>query len=82
MKRKRGRPKSPEPLEVFNLRITARAKHRLKALAELSGKPSNAVIEAAFWQHLSALPRPTREAVERIASTVEAARAGAEPKDE
>ncbi len=82
MKRRRGRPKSPEPLEVFNLRITARAKRRLKALAEVSGKPSNAVIEAAFWQHLAALPEPTRKAVERIASTVEAARATRPAKDE
>lgn len=82
MKRKRGRPKSPEPLETFTLRITPRAKRRLRALAEVSGKPSNAVIEAAFWQHLAALPKPTREAVERIASTVESMRAGGAVEDE
>lgn len=82
MKRKRGRPRSPEALEPFTLRITPRAKRRLRALAEIAGKPSNAVLEAAFWQHLAGLPEPTRKAVERIASAVEAARGAGPVEDE
>lgn len=69
--KKPGRPRNPEPLEQFTMRLTPRAKHRLKALSDLTGKPSYALLEAGFWQLLGELPQETRRGVETIAETVE-----------
>lgn len=71
--KKTGRPRNPELLEQFTMRLTPRAKRRLKALADLTGKPSYTLLEVGFWKLLESEPKALREAVETIAGTVEQA---------
>ncbi len=74
MKKKRrvGRPRTRQPdLLVFNTQMTAKAKTRLKALAQLEGIPSYILLEKAFWQCWESLSPDRREGAEQIASIIE-----------
>ena len=76
MKKKRGRPPTrPHDLEAFKVLLTPKAKRTLKALKEIDGRHGYVLIEAAFWDFFSRLPRDKREAAEAMAEMIEAARA-------
>lgn len=73
--RKPGRPRSrPEDLVFFNAQMSAKARDRLKALAQIEGKHAYVVLEEAFWSSWQSLQTDKRKAAELIASTVEKAR--------
>ncbi len=79
MKKKRGRPKTKPPgIETFKTQITPKAKLTLKALTQIEGRHGYELLEVAFWDFFSRLPKEKREAAELMAQMVADARAKAD----
>jgi hypothetical protein len=68
MAAQRGRPPSrPKDLVVFNAQLTAEAKAKLKALAQVEHTYAYSLLENAFWQLWERLPEDKRRAAEIVA---------------
>jgi hypothetical protein len=67
----KGKGKEEEKSPQFSARFGYSAKTRLDALAHLTHKPVNALLEEAFWTYWDALPESDREGAEAIAQAVE-----------
>ena len=76
MKKKRGRPPTrPPDLETFKALMTPKAKTTLRALSEIEGQHGYQLLEAAFWDFFSRLPKDKRQAAETVAEMIMTARA-------
>ncbi len=73
-RRGRGRPPSRIGDVVMPVRLTHEMHDRLKALAELEGRPAYQLLQAAFAQYWEGLPKEARTPAKKLSHLLRQAR--------